>query len=59
MSRWQYVISIRDETGWREMAATEDHEEANRLYDRLSADPAAKVKVKVKVKVIPPSRGDL
>jgi NDP-sugar pyrophosphorylase family protein len=55
MSGWQYVVSIKEEGGWRDMPATEDHEEANRLYDRLSADPAAKVKVRA----IPPGRGDL
>jgi hypothetical protein len=52
MTGWQYVVSIREEDGWRELPPTEDHEEANRLYEKLAADQSARVKVRV----IPPAR---
>lgn len=50
--RWQYVVSVGEEDGWRELPPTEDHEEANRRYDKLAADRDAKVRVKV----VPPAR---
>jgi hypothetical protein len=52
MTGWQYVVSVREEDGWRELPPTEDHEEANRRYEKLAVDREAKVKLTV----IPPAR---
>lgn len=50
MTGWQYVVSVKEKDGWREMPPTEDHEEANRRYEKLTADR----KANVKITVIPP-----